>query len=423
MIKQATVALETLGCKLNQAETETLARQFVGAGFRLVDSSQPADVWVLNTCTVTHIADRKSRHLLRLARRQNPKALLVATGCYVERSPDDLARMGEVDLLADNRNKSHLVEMVSHMLGTSCSVESSGLSGPGCDGFKTRAMIKIQDGCNDFCSYCIVPYVRGREHSLSPDEILSEIQARLNAGYKEIVITGTKLGAYQADGTGLQQLLGRVLAETKVTRLRLSSVQPADLTPDFLSLWNDVRMCPQIHMPLQSGSSSVLQRMKRHYSPDDFEQAVRLARQLIPDLAVTTDVIVGIPGESTEEFEESYRFCEKMAFAAIHVFPYSKRPGTLAADMPEAISAQVKRGRSERLLKLSRHAVEQFRRRFLGRTMEVLWESKQDDIWQGLTGNYIRVKAHSGSDLVNCLEPVRLTGLCQGGMRGELTKS
>jgi threonylcarbamoyladenosine tRNA methylthiotransferase MtaB len=268
-----------------------------------------------------------------------------------------------------------------------------------------------------------VPYVRGRERSLSPDEILSEVQAKLDVGYKEIVITGTKLGAYQSDGTGLQQLLQRILAETQVTRLRLSSVQPADLTPDFLSLWADARMCPQIHMPLQSGSSSVLQRMKRHYSTDDFEQAVRLARQMIPDVAITTDVIVGFPGESPEEFEESYSFCEKMAFAAIHVFPYSTRPGTLAADMPQATSAQVKKERSERFLKLSRHAAEQFRRRFLGRTVEVLWESKQDDVWQGLTGNYIRVKTNSRLDLGNCLETVRLNGLCKGGMMGELTKS
>jgi len=421
--KQATVALETLGCKLNQAETEVLARQFARAGFRLVDSSQPADVWILNTCSVTHIADRKSRHMLRLARRQNPKALLVATGCYVERAPDDLSKMVEVDLLAGNKDKLRLVEIVSNILGTSCSIESSDLSGPGFVGFKTRAMIKIQDGCNDFCTYCIVPYVRGRERSLAPDEILNEVEARLDAGYKEVVITGTKLGAYQSNGTGLQQLLERILTKTRLTRLRLSSVQPADLTPAFLSLWDDTRMCAQIHMPLQSGSSSVLQRMKRPYSAADFEQAVRLARQMIPDVAITTDVIVGFPGESPEEFEESYRFCEKMAFAAIHVFPYSMRPGTLAAGMPQDTSAQQKRERSEKLLGLSRHTAEQYRRRFLGRTMEVLWESKHDNAWQGLTSNYIRVKADSRLDLVNCLEPVRLTGLCQGGMMGELIKS
>jgi len=422
-MKQATIALETLGCKLNQAETELLARQFAQAGFRVVDSSQPADVWILNTCSVTHIADRKSRHLLRLARRLHPQALLVATGCYVQRASDELLQMEEVDLLADNRDKVRLVEIVSNILGTSCSMEASSLSEPGCDGFKTRAMIKIQDGCNDFCSYCIVPYVRGGERSLSLDEIISEVQTRVDAGYKEIVITGTKLGAYHCNGTDLKHLLEHILAKTQVTRLRLSSLQPRDLTTSFLSLWADARMCAHIHLPLQSGSPSVLQHMRRRYSPADFEQAVRLARQMIPDVAITTDVIVGFPGESPQEFEESYRFCEGMAFAAIHVFPYSARPGTLAASMPQAISAQVKRERSDKLLELSRNAAEQFRRRFLGRTVEVLWENKQRSVWQGLTSNYIRVKADSRLDLANSFGLVRLIDLCPAGVSGELAGS
>jgi len=422
-MKQATVALETLGCKLNQAETELLARQFDQAGFRLVDSSQPADVWILNTCSVTHIADRKSRHLLRLARRLNPQALLVATGCYVQRAPDELSQMREVDLLADNQEKLRLVEIVSNILGTSHYTEASSLSGPGCDGLRTRALVKMQDGCNDFCSYCIVPYVRGREHSLSADEIINEVQARVDAGYKEVVITGTKLGAYHYNGTDLKQLLEHILAKTQVTRLRLSSLQPSDLTTSFLSLWSDTRMCAHIHLPLQSGSPSVLQKMRRRYSTAYFEQAVRLARQVIPDVAITTDVIVGFPGEGPQEFEGSYRFCEEIEFAAIHVFPYSARPGTLAASMPQATSAQVKRERSDKLLGLSRNAAVQFRRRFLGKTVEVLWENKQGSVWQGLTGNYIRVKTDSRLDLVNSLGQVRLLDLCQGGMIGELIRS
>jgi threonylcarbamoyladenosine tRNA methylthiotransferase MtaB len=421
-MKQATVALETLGCKLNQAETEFLARQFGQAGFRLVDSSQPADVWILNTCSITHIADRKSRHLLRLARRLNPRALLIATGCYAHRAPDELSQMGEVDLLADNQEKLRLVEIVSHILGTSHYTEASSLSGPGCGGLRTRALVKMQDGCNDFCSYCIVPYVRGREHSLSPDEIINEVQARVDAGYKEIIITGTKLGAYHCNGTDLRQLLEHILAKTRVARLRLSSLQPNDLTASFLSLWSDARMCAHIHLPLQSGSPSVLQNMRRRYSPADFEQAVRLARQMIPDVAITTDVIVGFPGEGPREFEESYRFCEDMEFAAIHVFPYSARPGTLAASMPQAISAQVKREHSDKLLGLSRNAAEQFRRRFLGKTVEVLWENKRGGVWQGLTCNYIRVKTDSRLDLANSFGQVRLLDLCQDAMIGELVK-
>ncbi len=419
MIKPKTVALETLGCKLNQAETQTLADQFTRAGFQIVDPSQPADVWILNTCSVTHIADRKSRHLLRLARKQNPSALLVATGCYVERVPADLAKIGDVDLLADNHDKLRLVEIISNMLGTSCPVSTSGLTGPGCEGFKTRAMVKIQDGCNDFCTYCVVPFVRGKESSLSPDDIIGQIRNKVDAGYKEIVITGTKLGAYQSEDIRLHRLLERILTETPVTRLRLSSLQPADLTPDFLSLWKDTRMCPHLHMPLQSGSPSVLRRMKRQYTTSNFSKAVSLARQLIPDLAVTTDIIVGFPGESSEEFEESYRFCEQMAFAAIHVFPYSKRPGTRAADISDAIPAQIKKERSAGMLKLSRNATEHFHRQFLGKVIEVLWEDKEDNFWQGLTGNYIRVKASNESYMGNCLKSVRLTGLCKGGTRGE----
>lgn len=420
MQKQTTVALETLGCKLNQAETESLARQFARSGFRLVDSSQPADVWILNTCSVTHIADRKCRHLIRVARRLNPQALLVATGCYAQRAPDELSRIEGLDLLVTNKEKLRLVQIVSEFLGTSCAKRASCLSEAGGGGFKTRTMVKVQDGCNDFCSYCVVPYVRGRESSLSVDEIIGEVKSRVDAGYKEVVITGTKLGAYDREGVDLRGLIESVLAKTEVPRLRLSSLQPEDFTLDFLSLWSDPRMCPHIHSPLQSGSASVLQRMRRRYSTSDYAQAITLARELIHDVAVTTDVIVGFPGETDLEFEESYRFCEEMAFAAIHVFPYSARPGTLAASMSPVVPAQVKQERTDKMLELSHRVSVLFQQRFLDKTLRVLWEDREDGAWQGLTGNYIRVRALSPSNLANTFGVVRLTGLCRGGMFGEI---
>ena len=412
------VALDTLGCKLNQAETELLAKQFVNAGYRLVSPVDDADVYILNTCTVTHIADRKSRHRLRLAHWRNPEAVLVATGCYAQRAPHELAQIEGVDLVLGNEEKPHLLELLE---------ESGGISNPAPvgsntdyrSGFRTRAFIKVCDGCNSFCSYCIVPMVRGREKSLPAEQVVDEVRHRIADGYREVVLTGTEIGSYNYDGVNLGKLLEYILAETGVERLRLSSLQPQGIFPELIGLWRDQRLCRHFHLSLQSGSDGVLSRMKRRYSASEYQQVVSLIRALVPGAAITTDIIVGFPGETSEEFGQSYQLCRKLEFARIHVFPYSPRQETEAAQMPNQVGDKVKRERSQRMLALAKESAQNFRQQFLGKTMPVLWEQQSDGIWSGLTDNYIKVYTRSDSDLTNKLLPVKLVEARGDGVWGK----
>jgi len=417
------VALDTVGCKLNQAETQLLARQFAQAGYRLVSAADGADVYILNTCTVTHVADRKCRRLLRMARRRNPDALVVAIGCYAERACQELAQIEVegVDLVLDNSEKLHLLRLLE---------ESGRLSRPlyGQTGstiiradFRTRAFIKVHDGCNSFCSYCIVPLVRGREKSTPLDQVVAEVKHRIAEGYKEVVLTGTEIGSYNYEGVGLRGLLQHILTQTDVARLRLSSLQPQEISPELIGLWCDNRLCRHFHLSLQSGSDGVLSGMKRRYSVGDYQQAVALIRGMVPEAAITTDIIVGFPGETSEEFDQSYQFCQQMEFARIHVFSYSLRQGTQAASMPDQVEDRVKRERSQKMLALAKESAQNFRQQFMGKTMPVLWEKQSGDgIWSGLTDNYIRVYTRSDKDLTNKLLPVKLVEVRSDGMWGTI---
>ncbi len=424
-MKRKSIVLETLGCKLNQAETEALARQLAGAGYELAESGKQSDIYVLNTCTVTHVADRKTRHLLRLARHRHPWTLVVALGCYSQRASQELAQTGLADLVLGNSGKHLLLEALEAKLdekqkGTgSLEIPSSTL----CPRLRTRTMVKIQDGCNQFCSFCVVPYVRGREHSIPPEQVIAEVRARAGEGYREIVLTGTNMGSYGRGlaGASLKQLIQRLLTETGVERLRLSSLQPQDLTPDLLELWDDQRLCRHLHIPLQSGCDRVLEIMNRPYSIAEYETAISLAREAIPGLAVTTDIMVGFPQESEEEFEESYLFCQKMRFANMHVFPYSARRETVAAKMPHQVEDKAKARRKDKMLELAHRLAYSFRQDFLDQTMSVLWEQqKEKGIWSGLTDNYIRVFAESKENLANRLLPVKLTGEYKQGLCGKI---
>ncbi|MEE8205077.1 MAG: tRNA (N(6)-L-threonylcarbamoyladenosine(37)-C(2))-methylthiotransferase MtaB [Dehalococcoidales bacterium] len=422
MIKDAKgtrVALDTLGCKLNQAETGLIARQLAEAGCRLVSPADAADIYILNTCTVTHIADRKSRHRLRLARRRNPDALLVAIGCYPQRAGEELARIDGVGLAVGNGDKMRLVSLLREAgyLAKTADIRPAGSP----NGLRNRALIKVQDGCDSFCTYCIVPLVRGRPRSLPADEIVSQAGARVAQGYKELVLTGTEIGRYSYDGLNLAGLTGRILSDTGVGRLRLTSLQPPEIAPELVALWRNPRLCRHFHLSLQSGSDSVLKRMKRRYSAGDYQKAVALVRSVVPEAAITTDVIVGFPGETEDEFRESYSFCQKLGFARIHVFPFSPRPGTEAAQMPGKVSAAVKKRRSEQMLALAEQSAGSFRQRFLGQTMPVLWEQQsKGGVWSGLTDNYIRVYAKSDDDLANKLLPAKLVRLYKDGVWGEV---
>jgi threonylcarbamoyladenosine tRNA methylthiotransferase MtaB len=411
------VALQTLGCKLNQAETESLARKFVEAGYQIVAPDGAADIYVLNTCTVTHIADRKCRNLLRLAHRRNPEALIVAAGCYAERAYAEVGEVEGVGLVVGNRDKARLTEIVQ------ARTNGHGSRGPGdiCKSspFRTRALVKIQEGCSQSCSFCVVPRVRGREISCSQNDIIAEVKGRVAEGYKEVILTGTRIGSYEQEG-GLGTLVERILSESEVQRLRLSSLEPCDLTPELLNLWGDSRLCPHIHLPLQSGCDSVLQGMGRAYDTADYERAAALAREAIPNLALTTDIMVGFPGEGEEEFDESYRFCERMGFAAMHVFPFSARPGTKAARMRDRVGDSEKKQRCQLMLNLANRGGQRFREQFVGRSMNVLWEDNKDSIWFGLTENYMRVFFLGREQLTNQIIETKIVAQHDGLLQGEL---
>jgi threonylcarbamoyladenosine tRNA methylthiotransferase MtaB len=414
--KKTTVAVESLGCKLNQAEAQQMERRLAAAGYRLVAPEDGPDVYVLNTCTVTHIADRKGRHLMRLARRRNPAVRLVATGCYAERAPGELARLEGVEMVLGNDLKESLAARLDGLGTTGQAGEPSGRE------TRTRAFVKVQEGCRNYCAFCIVPLVRGRETSVPVETVITRIQERTAEGCQEVVLTGTEIGRYDSEGFDLKGLVARVLAETAVPRLRLSSLQPPEITPDVVALWRNPRLCPHLHISLQSGSDAVLKRMQRRYTAGDYLRAVALVRQAMPEAAITTDIIVGFPGETEAEFRETLELCRGAGFARVHVFPYSSRPGTAAASLPGRVPEPVKKARTQAALALAKECARGFQRRFLGRMLDVLWEKETGGVWSGLTGNYIKVYTGSASDLSNRILPVELERIYRDGVWGSITE-
>ncbi|MEK7807141.1 MAG: tRNA (N(6)-L-threonylcarbamoyladenosine(37)-C(2))-methylthiotransferase MtaB, partial [Chloroflexota bacterium] len=409
------MAIHTHGCKLNQADSELLARRFIEAGYRIVEAAEAADVVVLNTCTVTATADSKARQALRAAHRANPKAIVVATGCYAQRAAEELSRMEAVSLVVGNTQKDQLVSAVTAALdarsipgqldpvgrlgaATGENPKAEARQAPGPATPRSRAMVKIQEGCDQVCAYCIVPKVRGRERSVAAHTLVAEINYRSRlAG--EVVLTGTQLGSYGFDipGASLLRLLRRILAETEVPRLRVSSLQPQEITPELLELWQDRRLCPHFHIPLQSGSDRILRAMRRRYTTAQFARTVALVRREVPNAGITSDIIVGFPGEGEEEFNESRRFARSMEFSDTHVFPFSPRPGTSAIYLTGRVPGPVRKTRTAEILGDAAEGFRAFRTRQLGQIRPVLWESVREtetgQAWSGLTDNYIRVRA------------------------------
>ena len=408
---RVTVALDFLGCKLNQAEIEELGRQLAGAGYAIVPADQPADIYILNTCTVTHVADRKSRQLLRQAHRRNPSARLIAIGCYAEREPELLKSLEGVDLVIGNERKNELAELLG---------SAAILTDPKVIHERTRSIVKVQEGCRNRCAYCIVPLVRNRVASVPADEVIRTIRELETEGRREVVLTGTEIGTYQDGDADMRRLLERILAETNIERLRISSLQPPEISAGLVALWRNPRLCPHFHLSLQSGSDAVLRRMKRRYDLARYRETIGLIRSDVPDAAVTTDIIVGFPGETEDEFEESLQTCRELAFARIHVFSYSSRPGTGAETMPDQVPETVKKERSRRMQELADASARRFREKFMGREMQVLFEQRDGGTWTGYTGNYIKVYVKSSRDLGNELLPVRITKIYRDGAWGEL---
>lgn len=433
------VRIDSIGCRLNIGEAEQLARALAACGHRVVGPGDAADVMVLNTCAVTHVAARKSRKLVRHWRRSNPAAALVVTGCYAELSPDEVDGLG-VDLVVGNRDKDELPRVLEDvgLLGDAqrlpapdaapLEADGAGVPQPGEAG-RTRAFIKVQDGCDNKCTFCIVTVARGDSRSRPAAAVVDEINELVAAGYREAVLSGVHLGSYGHDGgnrDGLRDLVRTILGETDIARLRLSSLEPWDLSPDFFDLWEeDGRLQPHLHLPLQSGCDATLQRMARHTDQRSFAALLEQARRRIPDLAVTTDVIVGFPGETDAEFDASIDFVGQMEFAGLHVFRYSPREQTAAASMPGQVAPPVTQERSNRMHALGAELESRFRARFLGRTFPVLWESAEPRpegrLWSGLTGNYIRVVAEQPEhiDLGNRVTDTALHGVLPGAVVGQ----
>jgi threonylcarbamoyladenosine tRNA methylthiotransferase MtaB len=418
------VYLETTGCRLNQSEIETLARQFRQAGHTVVHSAEEADLCVVNTCAVTREATRSSRNL----NRSNPAAEIVATGCYAHLSPDLVGALPGVARVVDNIQKERLVPLVLDLDEEAFDREPLDRDFlPGALG-RTRAFVKVQDGCNNRCTFCVTTIARGPGRSRPLEEVIREIQALAAAGYQEAVLTGVHLGSYgheRGEQDGLSRLVRAILSATDIPRLRLSSLEPWDLSPDFFSLWDDSRLCRHLHLPLQSGCDATLKRMARRTSQASFRALVTAARHHIPDLGISTDMIVGFPGETDDEFEISYDFIRAMGFMKLHVFRYSARAGTAAARMVGQVPEEIKKARSARLLALSDEGAQRFAAAFVGREMRVLWEqitgaSEAGFHNSGLTDNYLRVDMIAPAALTNTVSTVRLTAVTERGLLAEM---
>ena len=409
------VSIETHGCKLNQADSGKLALEFIQAGFKLVENGTPTDIHIVNTCTVTHIADRKARRSLRAARRRNPDATIVATGCYVDRDSEALLEIPEIDIIANNANKATLVSEIVASKGddlVSCTLGTDQVP-INLNMIRTRASIKIQEGCDQVCAYCIVPKVRGRERSIPSNEIISNIKNLEGIGYKEIILTGTQLGTYGFDLTDtvntLYSLVDTILDKTSVQRIRISSIQPQEITPELLITWEDPRICPHMHIPLQSGSDPILKAMRRTYTRDQYLNSVDRVLSKFSDFSITSDIIVGFPGETDLDYENTLDIVNRVKFSNLHVFPYSVRPGTSAAYLEQTVSPEIKASRVDSLLELADRKSKLYRQNMIGTIRPVLWEDNKKGKWIGLTDNYIRVNVTSEQDLHNRIDKVLIT--------------
>ncbi|MEE4271957.1 MAG: tRNA (N(6)-L-threonylcarbamoyladenosine(37)-C(2))-methylthiotransferase MtaB [Thermoanaerobaculales bacterium] len=422
------IRLDSIGCRLNFGEIEAMARTLAAAGHAIVGQGEPTDLCVLNTCTVTAVATRKSRHLIRQLRRSEPEAKIVVTGCLAELEADSLAAL-DVDLVVGNEDKDRLPEILrQHGLLLDARPDATGDPIPTA---RTRAFLKVQDGCDNACTFCIVTVARGRGRSVPADRVLTEIRDLQNAGYREVVLSGVHLGSYGHDigrPRGLKELVRRILGETDLKRLRLSSLEPWDLDHRFFEIFGDRRLLPHLHLPLQSGCDDTLRRMARKTTVGRFGALLDAARDRIGDVSISTDIMVGFPGETDVEFEESISAVESFRFSRLHIFRYSRRQGTRAASMPDQIPGPVAQERSRRLHELGTRLMDAFHSRFIGRREDVLWEEAEDlgavRRWSGLTGNYIRVMAEADPalDLENTVTPVDLEACVPGGMVGTVVE-
>lgn len=423
----------TLGCKVNQYETNAMAQKFLEKGYQIIEEETPEneeikpDICIINTCTVTNMSDRKSRQMLRRMKEKNPNTIVVAVGCYAQVAKEELAKISEIDLVLGNNEKVEIVRHVEEYINNQIdNVEledvmySKEFSDFGNVTYteKTRAVIKIQDGCDRFCSYCIIPYARGRVRSRKPESIVSEITQIASNGIKEVVITGIHIASYGKDFSmskdpelqnyKLIDLLEEINSINGIQRIRLGSIEPLLITEEFVERLKKLeKICHHFHLSLQSGCDETLKRMNRRYTTEQFKEIVRLLRNAYDDVNLTTDVIVGFPGETDEEFSKTYKFLEEIKFYKMHIFKYSPRKGTKAAVMPNQISGDIKEERSRKLIELSDKNEIEYNESYIGKNVEVLFEEEKDGIFKGHTQNYIMVYCELNKNLENQVISVR----------------
>lgn len=424
MRERPLAAVLTLGCKLNLADSEAIGRRLKAAGFDVVDRLCDADAYVVNTCSVTHVADQKSRRLIRSVRRMAPAAAVTVTGCFPRSAGDAAAAALGADFVAGMkaRDQDALTAFLRSWAGAQ---RGRGQDAPVAAGMHTRAFIKAQEGCNDVCAFCIVPRTRGREESRSVAAVVADVRAAVEAGAREVVITGTQLGAWGRElDTPLRPavLIAAVLERTEAARVRFSSLQPQDMTPELLGLWQDPRLMPHFHLALQSGSDATLAGMRRRYTASAYREAAARIAAAVPGAAITTDVIAGFPGETEADFEQTLALCREVGFARVHGFPYSPRAKTAAARMPGQVAPEVRKERMQRLLALGEELSLRFRRGAAGSVRPVLWEAERTiegrKWWHGHTDTYIPVYGQ-GEGLANRITPVRLGTVYHDGVQAD----
>lgn len=412
-----------LGCKVNQYESEAIAELFAEKGYEIVGVDEPADVYIINTCAVTNLGDKKSRQLIRRVKRQNENAIVAVVGCYAQTAPEEVTAVEGVSLVIGTKDRARIVELVeqynaangveNHVTDIMKERLFEPLSIQKLAG-RTRAYLKIQDGCSQYCSYCIIPYARGPIRSRAPEDVLAEVRRLAANGFREIVLTGIHVASYGKDrhDTSLTDILRRVHAVDGIERIRFSSIEPNVVTEEFMqAIAHLPKVCDHFHLSLQSGCDKTLREMNRKYDTEKYRHAAAMLRRYLPDAALTTDIIVGFPGETEEDFAESYAFAEEMAFTKIHVFPYSPKRGTPAAARKDQLPNAVKAERSRKLILLSEKMGAAFLSAQIGRETGVLYERETPDGWfEGHTTNYIKVKAKSpdGRDLRNAILPTRI---------------
>lgn len=431
------VAFSTLGCRVNQYESEAMTEKFIKEGYEIVDFNEFADVYVINTCSVTNMGDKKSRQFISKARRENPEAIIAVVGCYSQIASTEVSGIEGVDVVLGTRNKGDIIYYINkakdggkQQVKVGAVLKNKVFEDLTIDDYqdKTRAFLKIQDGCNRFCTYCIIPYTRGSICSKNPIKVIEEIKKLAENGFKEVILSGIHIASYGddfevEDRTTLVDILEQIEEIDGIERVRIGSIEPNFFTEDVVNrIFKLKKLCPQFHLSLQSGCNATLKRMNRRYTAEEYEAIVDLLKSKIENVSITTDVIVGFPGETDEEFAETYKFLERIKLSKLHVFKYSPRKGTKAESMENQVDGNKKEERSKALIELTKKYENEFAKAHLGKTLEVLFEmaSKEEGVHEGYTRNYLKVEVHSDKNIRGQLLQVKIVDVKDDMAIGEL---